>query len=188
VEASLEDLSASDSARFSELSVLPEDEDVPLHIVGALWAETGDLDEDETDDLVQHFHSLSLFQNLDLGARTMRLHDNMLWYLRDRIGPEGYQTAHTAMVRAIGIACGSVWDRLPVTHRYGWRFLIHHLRAAGQDEEADKLLTDYSWIQAKLHATDARALHASNYSPGVRLALLDRLIPEPIDQNLSRLA
>ena len=36
--------------------------------------------------LMQRFHALSLLQSLERGARTLRLHDNMIWYLRDRIG------------------------------------------------------------------------------------------------------
>ena len=89
VEASLEDLDADELARLCELAVLPEDENVPLDVVEALWAETGGLDEDDADDLVQRFDALSLLQSLDRGARTLRLHDNMIWYLRDRIGAEG---------------------------------------------------------------------------------------------------
>ena len=55
------------------------------------------------------------------------------------------------MVRAIGARChGGSWETLPPADIYGWRFLIRHLRAAGRDEEADRLLTDYAWIKAKL--------------------------------------
>jgi hypothetical protein len=142
IAASVEDLDATEAARFGELAVLPEDEDVPLRAVEALWAETGGVEEDETDDLVRRLDALSLLQSLDLGARTLRLHDNMLWYLRDRIGPEGCRAAHAAMVRALGARCEGHWERLPRECRYGWEFLIRHLRGAGRDGEADRLLTD----------------------------------------------
>ena len=46
---------------------------------------------------------------------------------------------------------------------YGWKFLIHHLRGAGQNETADCLLTDYAWIKAKLHASGAADLYASYF-------------------------
>ena len=58
-------------------------------------------------------------------------------------------------------ACAGVWATLPPAHVYGWRFLIRHLRAAGQEEEADRLLTDYAWIRAKLYAVGARHLFSS---------------------------
>jgi hypothetical protein len=44
-------------ARLGELAVLPKDEDVPLEVIAALWAETGGLDLDEADDLVRRFLS-----------------------------------------------------------------------------------------------------------------------------------
>jgi hypothetical protein len=72
--------------RFAERplgKILPEEEDAPLDVVTGLWAETGGLDEDQSEELVQRLHALSLLQRLNLRARTLRLHDNMIWYLRD---------------------------------------------------------------------------------------------------------
>ena len=51
IEASVQDLAVDEASRFAELAVLPEDEDVPLAVVEALWAQTGGLDEDGADDL-----------------------------------------------------------------------------------------------------------------------------------------
>jgi WD40 repeat protein len=161
VEASLGDLDAGELSRLGELAILPEDENVPLDFVEALWAETGHMDKDQCDDLVGRFYALSLLQSLNRGVRTLRLHDNMMWYLRDRIGPEGCRGAHQAMIRAIGSACAGKWEALPAQHGYGWRFLIRHLRGAGQDAEADRLLTDYAWIKAKLDAVGGQELLAS---------------------------
>ncbi|MBV8526662.1 MAG: hypothetical protein JOY71_31875 [Acetobacteraceae bacterium] len=96
-----------------------------------------------------------------VGDRTLRLHDNMIWYLRDRIGPDGCLAAHAAMVRFMSRSCGERCEQLPKESRYGWKFPIRHLRAAGQDQAADRLLADYAWIKAKLQATDARALFES---------------------------
>ena len=110
IEASIQDLGVDEASRFAELAVLPEDEDVPLAVIEALWAQTGRLDEDDADDLVMRLGGLSLLQSLDLRRRTLRLHDNMLWYLRDRLGAEGLKAAHAAMVRAIRAKCGGVWN------------------------------------------------------------------------------
>jgi hypothetical protein len=106
-------------------------------------------------------YSLSLLQSLDLGARTLRLHDNMIWYLRDRIGPEGGRAANQAMIQALGAACDGKWETLPAQHAYGWRFLIRHLRGACRGGEADRILVDYAWIKAKLKAVGVQALFAS---------------------------
>ena len=153
VEASLEDLGANEIGRLCELAILPEDESIPLDVAEVLWAETAGLDEDDADMLVQRFHALSLLQDLERNARTLRLHDNMIWYLRDRIGLDGCRTANAAMVRALRARCDGDWTKLPPGETYGWRFLTRHLRAAGQDAEADGLLVDYAWIKGKLRAT-----------------------------------
>jgi hypothetical protein len=128
VEASLEDLAPDELARFGELAVLPEDEAVPLGVVAALWREAGGLDPDDADELVGRLNGRSLLQNLDRKTGTLRLHDNMIWYLRDRIGAAGCHAAHAAMVRAIQTRCSGRWEALPPEDAYGWRFLIRHLR------------------------------------------------------------
>ena len=102
IEASLTELGDSKRARFSELAVLPEDENVPLNAIEDLWAETAGFNKFKTDDLVRRLNGLSLLQNLDLGTKTLRLHDNMTWYLRSRTGPDGTRAAHATMVKALG--------------------------------------------------------------------------------------
>ncbi|MEO5338530.1 MAG: AMP-binding protein, partial [Magnetospirillum sp. WYHS-4] len=144
--------------RLAELALLPEDEPTPLAIIEALWAETGGLDEFEADDLYQGFAAASLTQPLDLGARTLLLHDNMLWYLRERLNPDGLRTAHRAMVAALDRLCGGDWTRLP--NAYAWRHAIRHLRGA-EDARAETLLTDYAWLKSKLAATSAQDLYES---------------------------
>jgi WD40 repeat protein len=164
IEASLNDLDDGERARFGELAVLPEDENVPLYVIEALWAESAGFNKFKADDLVRLLNGLSLLQNLDLGKKTLRLHDNMTWYLRDRAGTDGYRAAHATMVKALSKGCEGHWEQLPKKAVYAWKFLIRHLRLAGQDSEADQLLTNYSWIKAKLHEVGARALFSS-YSP-----------------------
>src|SRR6516165_2393491 len=180
LEASLEDLQKDDLNRLSELAILPEDQSVPLAAIEALWRETGDLDVDETEDLVQRLHRLSLLQNLDLGVRALRLHDNMIWYLRDKIGAAACRGTHNAMIRATRAHCDnqSEWHTLSSTDAYGWQFLIRHLRGAGLDEEADGLLTDYAWIKAKLRASSAQKLYESYLpeSPDEAARLIGRAI------------
>jgi hypothetical protein len=139
VEASLEDLDPSELARLCELAILPEAEHVPLSVVAALWAETADLEEDQSEDVLQRFYALSLLQSFNLRTRTLRLHDNMIWYLRDLSGPISLRATHGAMIRSISESCNGKWELLPASHAYGWRFLIRHLRA-----ETISRLTEYS--------------------------------------------
>ncbi len=160
LEPSLEEL-GNDLPRFCDLAVLPEDENVPLDVVADLWRETAGLDPDDAEELFLSFETLSLLQSLDLRARTLSLHDNALWYLRDRVGADCFRKTNDAMVAAIFSHCNGNWSKLPPTHRYGWRHQIRHLRVAGRGDVADSLLTDYVWIKAKLEAFNARSLFES---------------------------
>jgi hypothetical protein len=160
VEASLEDLDEStERSRLYELAALPEDTAVPIPVIAALWAASGDMQTDDTDDLLDRLDDLSLLQTLDRGAKVVQLHDNMLWYLRDRIAADGRMAqTHACMVKAIEAACEGDFVRLPGEQGYFWRHLIRHLRAAGRNGEAERLLTDYTWVKAKLRAVGPRAL------------------------------
>src|SRR5215469_3833564 len=74
IGVSLELLDGDQRSRFGELGIFPEDIDVPLGVVARLWAETGSLDEFETEDLLSELYSLSLLLNLDLGQRALQIH------------------------------------------------------------------------------------------------------------------
>ena len=115
-------------------------------------AKPADLDADETDDLVRRLYGLSLLQSLDLGsAHTAAARQHDLVPARPDRRADGCRAAHAAMVRAMHVALRwRVGDACARKIAYGWRFLIRHLRGAGQDAEADQLLTDYAWIKAKL--------------------------------------
>ncbi len=166
LEASLEDLTEDENARLNELAILPEDEDVPLDVIEGLWSETAGLVRDAADDVYRRFHGLSLLQRLNLSecTRTLRLHDILIWYLGDRIGSEGLRAAHAAMARMLEKRAGGDWTALATGDVYCWRFGTRHLRGAGRDADADRLLLDYTWIRAKLAARGAQELLES-YQP-----------------------
>ena len=75
IGVSLELLDNGQRARFGELGVFPEDADIPVGIVARLWAETGGLDELETEALLSELYSLSLLLSFDLDRRTVQLDD-----------------------------------------------------------------------------------------------------------------
>ncbi len=164
LEPSLEEL-RDDLARFCELAILPEDEDVPLEIIANLWRQTAVLDPDDSEELFSRFESLSLLQSLDLNARTLSMHDNTLWYLRDRVGSEGRRRIHDAMVKALLDNCNGNWKQLPQCNGYGWHNAINHLRAAGREKEVDLLLTDFGWIKTKLEFFGPQSLFESYLPP-----------------------
>ena len=107
IGVSLELLSESEQSRFRELGVFPEDADVPVGVVGRLWAASGGLEDFETEDLLSRLSDLSLLLDLDLGQRFFRLHDTTRHFLRYRAGKEGLVAQHKQLVAALdGVRAG----------------------------------------------------------------------------------
>jgi NB-ARC domain/WD domain, G-beta repeat/APAF-1 helical domain len=137
--------------RFGELGLFPEDADIPIGIVARLWAETGHLNETDTDDLLSELYGLSLLLSVDLDRRAFRLHDTIRHFLRDAAGKGGLVTQNRRLLRSFdGIAAGSAADSL--TRRYFYVNLPHHLAEAMERERLDALLLDPGWLKEKLAA------------------------------------
>ena len=143
---SLAQLSADELARFRELAVFPEDADIPLATVAALWQQTGALDEFDSDTLCERCARLSLLLALDLSTRTLRLHDVVRRYLLDGLG-DAVLPLHLALVQALRPAAG--WLALPQSDRYAWQHLFHHLQAAGLQAELLATALDLRWLSTK---------------------------------------
>ena len=61
IEASLELLDLRRRHSFAELGIFPEDADIPIEVIARLW----DMSEDETFELLEECHDLSLLLDLD---------------------------------------------------------------------------------------------------------------------------
>lgn len=164
IEASLEDLEQNKLYRFLELAIFPEDQEIPLEIIQILWKETGGYDADESEDYCQELDDLSLLQSFSGEEKTIKLHDNILFYLREKIGlPKIYDT-NKKLIIALSEKFDKKWSEIHSEHKYVWKYLIRHFRQAGMTDEADNLLVDYKWIKNKLHVTDEIALY-TEYLP-----------------------
>jgi hypothetical protein len=131
--------------RGPTVGVFPEDADIPIAIIGRLWAETGNLAEFETEDLLIRFYDLSLLLNLDLNQRTFRLHDTIRHFLQDQAGKDGLLAQHKRLLPVLdGIATTPTADAL--TKRYYYLYLPSHLATARDREKLDALLLDPAWL------------------------------------------
>ncbi len=149
IEASLDLLTPHEQERCFELAIFPEDTEIPLEVVGSLWQRDG-FDEFDTEDLVLRLDGLSLLK-YDLQNLTIRLHDVLRAFLGNRLTDA--PALHSWML--------DVWGdprALSPDLQYGWTYLAYHMREAGRLGELVDLLADYTWIQAKLDATDPNAL------------------------------
>ena len=146
IEVSLEWLDPHERERYIELAVFPEDTDVPLTTVAALWG----LDDFDTEELVQQLDDCSLLK-FSLQTATLRVHDVLRAYLaRQLLDPAA---VHLRLLEA--------WDALPeLPDEYAWRWAAYHLAQAGRTEDLRRLLLDFEWIEAKLDATDVNAIMA----------------------------
>jgi WD40 repeat protein len=154
---SLRLLSSAEQARYAELAVFPEDTDVPLATVTRYWQTTGALSGFKAQRLCGKLARLSLLLRYDLAAKTIRLHDVVRSYLQ-HTHMAHLPTLHAALLDAHRPADG--WSTLPADEPYLWHHLAEHLADAGRTEELAALLTDFTWLQAKLDATEPNALLA----------------------------
>lgn len=160
IEVGLDLLKEDERQRLAELAVFAEDVAIPVAAAGSLW----DLDEFDTEDLVQRFDGQSLLE-FDLPRGTFRLHDILRAYLASRI-PEP-SSFHARLVAAWG-------DPFRLPTPYAWSWLSYHLVGAGRADELRRLLLDLAWIEAKLEASDLGSLLA-DYERLSGDAVLERL-------------
>jgi hypothetical protein len=144
LDVSLELLSREDQRRLAELSIFPEDIDIPLMAAATLWR----LDDLDSEDLAQKMARLGLLK-LDLNQATLRLHDVMRQWLTSRV-------SDTASVHSRLVDTWPDWRSLP--YGYAWRWLPWHLAQARRNADLAQILWDPVWMLAKLKATDINAL------------------------------
>ena len=159
IEASVVRLSGDERARFDELVVFPEDADIPLDVVKLLWRRTGNLDDLESELLLQNLVSLSLLLDFDIRQRRVRVHDVIRAYVIGELQPTHVETFHRELVEAYRTQCPAGWSSA-TNDGYLHRYLLFHMAAAGNVRELRSLLLDPEWIEAKLRHTDVAAVLA----------------------------
>ena len=133
VSISLEVLAPQDAVRCTWLGILPEDADVPLQVVGALWQ----VDLDEAEDLALELDEASLI-SYDLSGQTVRLHDELCSVFAAGLGNPGLLRLETSQDEARSAA--SLHRRLVDECRvpsdmpvdYAWEYLAYHAEQAGR--------------------------------------------------------
>jgi WD40 repeat protein len=147
LEASLDLLDAGSSRRLAEISIFPEDVEIPLAAAAAVW----ELDELDSEELAQHFARLSLLK-LDFERGVLSLHDVMRRWLASTVSSA--REIHNRLVNS-----WPDWRELPdLPGEYAWRWLPWHLAQAGRRQDIERLLWDPLWMYAKLAATEVNAL------------------------------
>jgi hypothetical protein len=150
------DAGKGEVARFEELAVFPEDENIPAATVARLWHATAGLDAIAGEVLLRSLKKWALLLSYDRGAGTVRLHEVVRKFLRDRVSAAGLARHAQALTAAYAGSTGQ--DLAGAERLYYYRYLPQHLQEAGDRARLDALLMSPAWMQAKLAATGSRPL------------------------------
>jgi WD40 repeat protein len=157
------------------LAVLPDDTDIPVSIISDYWDQVltqepsqSGFNSIQASALLTEFDDLSFLRTYTGVEGHVRLHDEVLAYLRTLHTPDQIQLRHKQMIKAIQRHCRSDdWHRLPTYHSYGWKHLLYHLESSGQIVHANELRVNFQWIKAKLLAVGFAELQRSYLSSSV---------------------
>lgn len=151
-----------------DLGVFPDDTDIPISVVADYWKHhpSHPVSGPKARALIDLFSSYSFLATVDDQHDTIRLHDEILAYLRQSHGAE-LPEKHRRLVSSFKSHRAGGWDMLATQHQYGWRNLLYHLEAQGFQNKADDLRTDFNWLKAKLEATDVISLLHDFQSPTI---------------------
>jgi len=154
---SLRGFSDAERVRLYELAAFPDDGMVSELAALTLWHGTGRL---------SNFEGKKLLRRLSGGFTTpepngaFRIHDKLKEYLGGKLGREALRDTQVKLIDAWG-------DPHALPDDYAWRNYAYHLIEAGKPEALHVLLLDYTFLQAKLNATDVSTLVADcNRLPG----------------------
>jgi WD40 repeat protein len=163
LEVSLDLLEANDRRRLAELSIFPEDVEIPLAAAASVW----ESDEFDSEELAQRLARPSLLK-LDLERGVLSLHDVMRRWLAATV-------TSAAGIHSRLINSWPDWRKLlDLPGQYAWRWLPWHLAQAERKEDLERILWDPQWMVAKLAATEVNALIADyeNLKPSSDAELL----------------
>jgi WD40 repeat protein len=143
---------------FFQLAIFQEDEDIPVSVLERYWG----LSHFGTTKTCQHLHDLSLLLGFDRKNGTIRLHDVTRRVLMEQRTGE-LSSLHSRLLEICRPASGK-WEDLSHEESYLWRRLRDHFLGAGWASELKTLLLSFSFIEAKLRATDINSVIA-DYEP-----------------------
>jgi len=153
LEVSIEQLTELEQARFTELAVFPEDVNIPLPTLEKLWAQSGGLDELDTEQLADRLNRLSLIVVFDPTTRYVRVHDVIRRFLAHRLDRQ-VTALHGKLLRGHRPATGA-WADMPLAEPYLWDHLAYHLGGAGEGAELLATVKDLRYLAAKTFVRNA---------------------------------
>jgi len=153
VEASLQRLSSEDQNRYARLAVFPEDEHVPLDVLGLLWK----TEPAEVPRVCRRLAEMSLLYRFHRADGWIQLHDVMRAYLL-REHREEMQSLQGVLVDGYLKLKG--FEEIGEVERYFVERLPYHLKESGREGDLAELLFFYPWLEKKIYGTDVNSAMA----------------------------
>jgi len=153
MQVSLDLLTDDENIFFSELAIFPEDIAIPLAMVEQLWADHG-YDEFDTEELCRKLHNYSLLLDFSLADRTIRLHDVIRSFLREKTKDDLIEINK----RFTGNIGEKAWPAKIGYNDYLWRHLAYHYSEAARKDELKSLLFNFNWLMLKTEQKDLNSL------------------------------
>ena len=176
LDLTLEQLTEPRRSLFYLLGIFPEDSEIPQSVVTRLWHRAAPrLSEYECDALIEELANYALI-NLEPRTKSIRLHDLIRSYLRERLG---------SSLREANVQLSDVYElsgsRLETaTDDYMRRHLPYHLIEAGRNEALCALLTDSPrWMQSRFELAKSDAAYVGDLELAMSL-LVDPLSPREL--------
>ena len=154
ISISIGRLSIEESERYFQLAVFSEDTDIPIPLLERFW----NLVPGDGQEFCKRLHALSLLLRFDRKNGVIRLHDVVRQVLIEKLG-NWISSLHCHLLDTFQPSSG-LWADFPVEERYLWRNLTGHFLGADRKEDMRRLLTELSFLEAKLNASDINALIA----------------------------
>ncbi|MEV1242742.1 NB-ARC domain-containing protein [Nonomuraea sp. NPDC049750] len=178
MEYSLCILEPQERERFLELSIFPENTDVPIEIVELLWSGTGGLAPPQTVQLCERLEELSLVsRKWNSGRQLLALHATVRAYARVTLTAEGVVRCNTRLLESLPVSSAASekrrWWSLPVGADYFWDNLVYHFKEAALAHDVEKVVCDLRWLSGRMARSGVSA--AEKDLSELRTPLADKL-------------
>lgn len=151
---SLDALGEAERRLYATLSIFREDQVIHEAGIKRLWMALGDLDDEDTLDLMEDLSSRALLEIAGVAyPRAVVLHDLLRDFIDLELSADAVQGAHDALLDAYEKSLAEPGWHNGATDGYFFENLAYHLRAAGRRQELYALLTSNThWMNAKFTA------------------------------------
>jgi len=153
IEVSVQALEPLERAAYLDLAVFREGMAIPESAAAALWSQRHGMSDADVTDLFDTLIDRSLARRNERGS--LVLHALQADFVRQMAGEPG--PLHRDLLEGYRLRCKDGWSSGP-DDGYFFGSLPYHLASANKVDELATLLSDYTWLEAKLGAATVQSV------------------------------